>query len=116
MRAALRWPRLNEPMMKDPAWMIEPGELPENFAARVAELDDAALYRAASLVFGGGVPNSKISLWAMHLVWAWSHRADEHRVTNPYRKLAELRDSSATSACGYVFKHGDIAWSCRTCE
>lgn len=102
--------------MKDAGWMIKSGELPENFAESVTELDDAALYRAASLVFGGGVPNSKISLWAMHLVWAWSHRAGEPRVKNPYRKLAELRALSATSACGYVFKHGDIAWSCRTCE
>ncbi|KAJ8609246.1 hypothetical protein CTAYLR_008064 [Chrysophaeum taylorii] len=60
-------------------------------------------------VFGGCVAAGRVGMWAMHLVWRGEKK-------NPYRALAELRASTATSACGYVFKHGDIAWNCRTCQ
>lgn len=67
--------------------------------------DKDALARAAFMVFGGGIPAPKIKSWAMHLL------CSGRRVKNPLRAL-----SARGGACGHVFKHGDIAWNCRTCQ
>ena len=39
--------------------------------------------------------------------------------TNPMALVSEAAEAASggsTSACGYIFKTGDIAWVCRTCQ
>lgn len=66
-----------------------------------------------------GCPPALVLDWINALVLEYtSSKGNATKVTQYLQHLPEL--SSATKAtaqpCGYVFKTGDIAWNCRTCQ
>lgn len=76
-------------------------------------------------VFGRltGVSAANVRKWADALVLAYATVDGSHHCTNVVqwcREVLSEKELPPTTArnrpCGYVFKRGDIAWNCRTCQ
>jgi len=67
-----------------------------------------------------GVPSNQVKMWsdAMVLHYHQLDCNDANNTNNLVSLLKHLAQDTMTTPrpCGYVFKRGDMAWNCRTCQ